>query len=299
MIGEVILRVAGGGRPEDPCPVRREDRVPDRLIDPVVADHLAHVLVLAGDELGAFVVAAPESDAGVVAQALHLMDHLLPDECKEVVAVRVDGAGEHHILPDENTLLVAEVVEILVFVKAASPDAQTVHVGFDRIGEQGVIPGAGVGFGAGIHRDPVSTLGEDIDAVVAEFQADAVFVLLADGLHVAQADPFGKGHAVRRDGERVERLFPVSGRIPELRISHLEIGGNLVFSGSESGVDAPGFAVECKRDRYCSGGEGVDLRGDSHVTAAGGVELFGADVFQPGAGGIFQTNFAVNAAQDQ
>ena len=83
-----------------------------------------------------FVVAAPQRQRGVVAQAAHIFNRLDADVLEEVCIGGVDAAGEHEILPDQNAVAVAQVVEHILRVVAAAPDAQHVHVGIDGALEQ-------------------------------------------------------------------------------------------------------------------------------------------------------------------
>jgi hypothetical protein len=79
------------------------------------------------------VVARPEREARVVAQAPHVVDGLAAHVLEEGVVARIHAAGEHEVLPDEDAELVREVVEAIVLVDAAAPDAQHVHVRVGRL----------------------------------------------------------------------------------------------------------------------------------------------------------------------
>jgi hypothetical protein len=78
------------------------------------------------------VVARPQRQAGMVAQAADVFDRLLADVGNERLVARVHAAGEHEVLPDQQPQLVGEVVEAVVFVDAAAPHAHHVHVRVDR-----------------------------------------------------------------------------------------------------------------------------------------------------------------------
>ena len=76
-----------------------------------------------------FVVAAPQRQTGVVAQAHHIVDSLLADIFQKFAVSRIHGAGKGEILPDHDTVPVAQVVKMVVFIDAAAPHANHVHVG--------------------------------------------------------------------------------------------------------------------------------------------------------------------------
>ena len=61
--------------------------------------------------------------------------------------LRVRGAGEREVLPDEHPELVAHVVEGVVLVDAPAPHAHQVDVGVDRLA------GAAGGSARGVTRD--------------------------------------------------------------------------------------------------------------------------------------------------
>ncbi len=75
------------------------------------------------------VVAAPKRNTGVVAQAFDVVDGLGLHILKELGIARVHGAGEHEILPDQDAALVAQLIKIILFVEAAAPYPEHVHVG--------------------------------------------------------------------------------------------------------------------------------------------------------------------------
>src|SRR6202795_984901 len=49
-----------------------------------------------------FVIAAPQGNAWMIAQALHLLDHLLPHTFLKGGVARNHGSAEHEILPDHD-----------------------------------------------------------------------------------------------------------------------------------------------------------------------------------------------------
>src|SRR5207244_248564 len=78
------------------------------------------------------VIAAPQRNAGMVAQALHLLDHLLPDILLKGRISRDHGAAEHEILPDHDAQFIANVIEVVRLVVASAPVPDHVHVSIAR-----------------------------------------------------------------------------------------------------------------------------------------------------------------------
>src|SRR3977135_1016977 len=67
------------------------------------------------------VIAAPQRNAGMIAQALHLLDHLLPHTFLKGGISRDHGSAEHEILPDHDAQFIADVIEVVRLVVAAPP----------------------------------------------------------------------------------------------------------------------------------------------------------------------------------
>jgi len=78
------------------------------------------------------VVAAPEHDAGMIAEALYLLDGLFAHVLLKRQVTGHHVAAEHELLPNHKAQLVADVVEVVALVNAAAPLAHHVHVGIAR-----------------------------------------------------------------------------------------------------------------------------------------------------------------------
>jgi hypothetical protein len=115
-----------------------------------------------------FVVAAPERQGGMGAQARHLVARLRLDFGDELGCLRVGGAGKHEVLPDQKAEPVAEVVEGVVLVDAAAPDPDHVHVRLARLDKQELVAPGVERTHEGVGRDPVRALGEEGNAVQDE-----------------------------------------------------------------------------------------------------------------------------------
>ena len=138
-----------------------------------------------------FVVAAPQRQAGVVAQAAHIFDRFDADILEKVGVGRVNAAGEHEILPEQDAVAVAQIVEHILGVVTAAPDAQHVHVGIDGALQQTIQHRLGDARRERVGRNPVRALGEQAHAVdvEGEFLAPLIgFLAQFDG---AQADLVG------------------------------------------------------------------------------------------------------------
>ena len=82
-----------------------------------------------------FVVARPQGQRGVVAKPTDVVGGLFPDAPEEGGVGGIGGAGEHEILPDQDSRLVGSLIERVVLVDAATPHAQQVHVGGLGVGD--------------------------------------------------------------------------------------------------------------------------------------------------------------------
>ena len=81
----------------------------------------------------ALIVTAPKGDTSMIAQALYVVDRFLADIFKKFAFGRIKAACEHEILPNQYTILVAKIIEEVVFVNTSSPDAQHIHIGIDCV----------------------------------------------------------------------------------------------------------------------------------------------------------------------
>lgn len=99
-------------------------------------------------------------------------------------------AGHHKILPDQNTLFVAQLIKAVLRVIAAAPDPQGVKIGGSGLIYQAFQPVRGNSGEQAVHRNEVCAHGEDLDAVddEAEFAALSVGVLLRAHRQCPQAD---------------------------------------------------------------------------------------------------------------
>ena len=81
----------------------------------------------------AFVVAAPQGYTGMVAQTADIVFSLCLDRFKPLSRSGIDAACKHEILPYQDAVTVAQVIEPVILVCAAAPYSQHVHVHGSRI----------------------------------------------------------------------------------------------------------------------------------------------------------------------
>ena len=102
---------------------------PRHFAGPVVALAWRQPLGRVAKPLFQLVVPAPAGQAGMVAQALGVVDHLVPDVLpKCLVPNGIRPTAEQHVLPDEEPQLVAEVVKHVVRKVAPAPHPEHIHV---------------------------------------------------------------------------------------------------------------------------------------------------------------------------
>ncbi|OPZ84042.1 MAG: hypothetical protein BWY76_02017 [bacterium ADurb.Bin429] len=247
----------------------RQQRVEELAV--ILPAHLVLGPRLPHQPLLQLVVAAPEGDAGVVAQAAHVIFRFRAHARHEsVVKGGIRGAGEHEVLPDAETAFIAERVKQVVLVDASAPHAQHVHVGGGGVIEQAGVIGGHEARGEGVGGNPVGALGEKRHAVDDELETLAPLVGVAVQLQRAQADALRRGvqHGARRIMERhrhrIQRLRAQVVRPPELRVVHRERG-----VGAAAGQRHGGFRHRraVQRDGHRRGQRGAAhlLGGDGGV----------------------------------
>ena len=194
----------------------------------------------------------------MVAQALDLVLGFLPHVLEELRCRGVQRAGKHEVVPDQDPLFVAQVVEVVALVLAAAPDAEHVHVRRDRARQQVVVARTGLPRRQRVARDPVRALAEHLDAVDLEVHRQPDLVLLGDHLKRAQADALA--HVVPRHahGQIVQVLLAVPGRPPQARVLERKRRRERV---------QPGLQFRGARDRDRAAGDlerGAATRGRRH-----------------------------------
>ena len=184
--------------------------------------HLAVVPFIADPALLHFVIAAPEGDGGMMAQAADVIFRFSADIIhKRRVKSGIGGAGEHEILPDADTEFVAQVVENIILIETAAPNAQHVHVGVSGTLNQIPVIFRFEMRGECIGGDPAGAFGEERDVIDGKLEGFAPFIRFALNVECAQAytlrDIIQKRAFLtyQVDGYRIKRLFPHTVRPPE------------------------------------------------------------------------------------
>ena len=151
--------------------------------------------------------------------------------CLELVpqdsVFRVGGAREEEILPDQQSVLVAEFVEILGFVHAPTPYAKHIHVRRCGVFDALLQRFAGDPSEEHIVRNPVGASDIDVLAVDDESERAAIDVGREVEFDAAESDAFAPGgeHGLACDKshiESMERLVAVASRPPEAGVRGVE-----------------------------------------------------------------------------
>ena len=98
-------------------------------------------------------------------QAPHVLHRLHSHVLGKGILFRINTAGEDKILPDQDAIPVAQIVEAFFLIESTAPHPQHIHMGRGRIRDQAFhicIADAGR---KGIGRDPVRPFDKDRHAV--------------------------------------------------------------------------------------------------------------------------------------
>ena len=74
------------------------------------------------------VAAAPQNERGMRSQILDDISSLFFKYGKVFVRVGMQIAGEHKLLPDHNSRLVAHLIKDVVIDKASAPEPENIHI---------------------------------------------------------------------------------------------------------------------------------------------------------------------------
>ena len=249
-IVEAAVRGGRGWPIEDVRRVGGADLGQDIFIEQeIIVEHLLRSGTAAGapihERILHFVVTAEESEAGVMADALQHVDEFRFDVRRKCLAHQNVHAGEHEILPDDQTVSVAKLVEVIVGIKAAAPHAQGIVIGFHAGADQLFRAFGRAPRQKAVLRNVVRAHREKFLAVngVAEFLA--VFVRLAADRQRAQTDRFRDGVRLlavseHAEGHLIERLIAEAVRPPELRVFYgdlrFSVGGKRIFARVAVGI---------------------------------------------------------------
>ena len=170
--------------------------------------------------------AAPHDDARMIAQTLQsrfAFEHAFLMKFRE--KIRNFASAEHEVLPDHDSVFIAEIVEQSLLVTAAAPDAQIVYAGVRRERNQLTDQSVRDASGNDVGRNPVAAFCENALAVDAE--AENLLMLrnnfLLDFHRAERKTEFLRQRAaLRRDRQFriIQRLCAVTERKPVFRRGH-------------------------------------------------------------------------------
>ena len=173
----------------------------------------------------------------MIAQPLDLFRHFLADVFLKGGIAGHHGSAKHEILPDHDSQLIADVIEIVGFVVAAAPVADHIHVSIaGRLQNLPMLRRRDTGREA-VKRDYIGAFGEDWDAIHHEGETLAPLIGFAAQLERTEAGAqfeavfhigflaFGQGDGADKF---VQRLRPVSIREPEFRVGDTERNRNVI-----------------------------------------------------------------------
>lgn len=122
--------------------------------------------------------------------------------------LRVGGTGEREVLPDQQALLVGQLVEVVALVEVAAPDADQVDARRDRLVEAVGDPLPGDTGREAVVRYPVHPAYEE--GLVVDGEAERL-ALQGDA---PETGPAGPCLVAEADGDVVQRLLAVAVRPP-------------------------------------------------------------------------------------
>ncbi|SCD52380.1 hypothetical protein GA0115239_102938 [Streptomyces sp. BpilaLS-43] len=218
-----------------------------------------------GVALQVLVVAAPQDQRGVRGEPDEVLADLGGHLVVQRLLLRVGGAGEGEVLPDQQPLLVAEFVEVVALVETAAPDADQVGVrGEGLVQAVGESPPGEAGREA-VVRDPVHASYEDRLAVDGDPERLA---LQGDA---PEAGPASPGVLTEVDGDVVQGLLAVAVRPPDLGVGDREGEREavLVLRGDEDGAPAE----HLDRARHRRAAVALHVQGDGQARHPGLVEV--------------------------
>ena len=140
---------------------------------------------------------------------------------------RIYRTGEHKILPDEQSLFVAKVIEIFHLIDPPSPDADHVHMRPLRARQQILIVLSGKATDKAVRGNPIRALRKDRPAVYHELKAFAEFIGMAVERDRSKSDASTPAIENFRAIDQlkthiVKRMNPLAVRPPQFRIFDLK-----------------------------------------------------------------------------
>ena len=161
------------------------------VVVPELLIHLLRIALCPAPVLQRFadlIVATPRRHRGVLTQTADVVHQLTVDILQEGAISRIGGAGEHEVLPDEDTTCICFVVEGIFLVRPPTPHAEHIEVRASDVVEELLAIGLRASRekqGAG---DIVRALSEEWLTIDTEEEALPVLILLTHELDRSQPD---------------------------------------------------------------------------------------------------------------
>ena len=111
------------------------------------------------------IIAAPEGETGMVAKTPDVLAEFIVKVLCEGRGELIAGTGKHHVLPDQDALLIAEIIKGIIREIATTPDADAVESGFPGGGEKEIRPFPTLTRQQIILGNIIGTHGKDLKAV--------------------------------------------------------------------------------------------------------------------------------------
>ena len=116
----------------------------------------------------------------MIAKAAYIVFHLFGDIVEIFLVGREHSAGKSHILPDHYSEAVADIIEVLAFIKSTSPYAEHIHVASSGIGYKSVVVRPVLSVREIVDRNPVRTFAEHVCSVKTYGETSSAAVIFPD-----------------------------------------------------------------------------------------------------------------------
>ena len=161
------------------------------VVVPEAFVHLLGVALCPAPVLESFaylIVAAPRRQRGMLAQTADVVHQFALHVFQEGTIPRVGGAGEHKVLPDEDTARIGFVIEVIFLVRSPTPHTEHIEVRTGDVIKELLAVGLGARRQEECPWDVVRPLGEERLPIDTEEEAPPILIWLTYQLNGAQPD---------------------------------------------------------------------------------------------------------------
>ena len=200
------------------------------------------------------IIAANQSEAGMVPEPFQIIQHFLPAVLRKMVCHLIYVACKHQVLPDDQSVPVAEIIEPVRRIISAAPYPDTVIICPDHGTYKILLSFLCNSCVKTILGDIIPAHSKYLHTVYHKGKFPAPFILVpadcqspqADGLlcPVRQSSPC----VIMADFDSVQRLLSVSCRPPELRLPDCQLRLSRTGPGTVRSVPAGSYHL-----RLCGG----------------------------------------------